>query len=258
MTQGKRHQKILHYLESHSELLVEDACTLFEASPATIRRDFNDLTEKGFVQKTWGGIIKLASSDQNNMLPLSYRKGQFVIEKKRIAEKASSLIQDGNSIMIDGGSTTFQMSPLIANMKIRIITNSILVAYEIDKHRKTKQGAEVFLTGGILYPESGLLVGPQVNQNLRNYSVDIAFLSCGGFDELGPTNSNQLVVDNEQTMISQSKKHILMADSNKAESRNMCLICGWEQINIFITDSRFSNIQLENSLNEKNILVHKV
>ncbi|MDX2190126.1 MAG: DeoR/GlpR family DNA-binding transcription regulator [Bacteroidota bacterium] len=238
MTQGQRHRSILEYLDSKGELIVDVACNLFNASPATIRRDFNQLVNDQLAEKTWGGIIKKMESGNagNSMLPLSYRQEQFVEEKKKIAEKAASLIEDGDVVMIDGGTTTFFMAPFLANRHIRIITNSIIIAYQIDKDKTEKQGAEVFLTGGMLYPESGLLVGPQTNSSIKTYHAKWAFLSAGAVDENGPSNSNQLVVESEQAMIHQSTKTVLLADHSKFDKRNMCSLCNWEDIDQVITN----------------------
>ena len=103
MTQSQRHRSILDFLESHPELVVEDACKLFDASPATIRRDFNELVEQHLAEKTWGGVMKISQFINNGMLPISYRQILHMEEKKLIAEKASSFVQDGDVIFIDGG-----------------------------------------------------------------------------------------------------------------------------------------------------------
>jgi len=238
MTQGQRQRNILDYLEEKGEIIVEDACKFCNASAATIRRDFNELVESGFAEKTWGGIMKRGKAVSSEaMVSLSLRKEQFVKEKQRIAAAASMLVEDGDVIIIDGGSTTYYMASHIANKKIRVITNSIIIAHQIDKDKQSKQGAEVFLTGGMLYPDSGLLVGPQTNQSLRNYNARLAFLSAGALDESGPTNSNQLVVETEQAIIQQSDKIVLLADHSKFGKRNMCRVCSWAEIDYLITDT---------------------
>lgn len=258
MTQGQRHRNIIDYLDEKGELVVEDACRLFEASPATIRRDFNELVEFGFAEKTWGGIIKKATNGTSDtMLPLSYRQEQFIKEKIRIAEAAASFVKDGDVIIIDGGTTTFHMAPFIADKKIRVITNSIIIAYQIDKDKKSKQGAEVFITGGMLYPESGLLIGPQTNLSIKNYNAKYAFLSAGALDENGPTNSNQLVVETEQAIIQQSEKVVLLADHSKFGKRDMCRVCEWEEIDFLVTDINDVSMNLISIIEEK-VEVRKV
>ena len=240
MTQGQRHKLILEYLQSHEELVVEEACQLFDASPATIRRDFNELVSDGRALKTWGGIIKNYESsfiNDKSLVVAPNANDPLEAQKRKIAEKAASFVQDGDVIIVDGGTTTFYMAPFLANKRIRVITNSIIIAYQIDKDKKEKQGAEVILTGGILYPESGLLVGPQANINIKQYKAKWAFLSCGALDNDGPSNSNQLVVETEQTIISQCEKTVLLADATKFGKRHMCQLCDWSSINYLITDA---------------------
>lgn len=257
MTQGQRHREILEYLEKNQELVVEEACKLYNASPATIRRDFVELTEQGYVDKTWGGIVrKTIDSQPNGMLPLAYRQAQNNTEKILIAQKAASFVQEGDVVIVDGGTTTFYMAKYLANKRIRVITNSIIIAYQIDKEKTDKNGAEVILTGGILYQESGILVGPLANENIKKYSADWAFLSAGALDEQGPTNSNQLVVETEQIILSQCKKSVLLADSSKFGKKHMCLLSDWTKINVLITDNSTENSDLIHKIGTFGVEIH--
>ncbi len=242
MSQRSRIKAIVHLLQQKSELTVDEACKLFDASPATVRRDFNLLTANGEVEKTWGGIARL-SDHKSDMQPLRFRQTQNIQEKKAIAKKAASLVQEGDVILIDGGTTTLEMALLIANLKIRIITNSLLIAHEIQHKRAGWKGAEIFLTGGFLYPDSGLIVGPEANKNIMQYHADYAFLSAGGIEEKIITNSNQLVVETERTMMQQSDQVIILADKSKIGSRNMVKLCDPEEVDILIT-----NVQVDNPI----------
>ncbi|MDX2195829.1 MAG: DeoR/GlpR family DNA-binding transcription regulator [Cytophagales bacterium] len=239
MTQVHRHRLILERIHSHGAISVDEACEMYNTSPATIRRDFNQIVSDGKADKTWGGIIK--KSDElytiNGMLPVSYRKEQNITEKILIAQKAASLIQDGDVVMIDGGTTTYYMAPYIAAKKIRIITNSIIIAMQIDIERKQSNGAEVFLTGGMLYPESGLLIGPQTNISIKNYYAKYTFLSAGAIDADGPSNSNQMVVETEKAMIQNCKNVVLLADHSKFGQKHMCSVCEWSDITFLISNT---------------------
>lgn len=237
MTKKQRLQEMKDYLIDHGELTVTEACEVFKASPATIRRDFNTLIQKGQVGKTWGGITKLEDQDTST-LTVAHRQTLFAHEKERIAEQAASYIQDGDIIIIDGGTTTFFMTKYIAHKRIRVITNSILIAYQIDKDRNKNYGAgaEVFVTGGLSYPDSGLLVGPQAISNIRQYHANTAFLSVGGIGSEQATNSNQLVVETERAIMEQSEKVIMLADHSKLGKRSMCEICNISDIDVLITN----------------------
>lgn len=259
MSHRNRIKSILEHLVSHEDLTVEEACQLFDASPATIRRDFNLLMEKGEVDKFWGGIkARQNKKMSNSMMPVFYRESINMVEKKRIAQKAASMIEDGEVIIIDGGSTTMYMAEYIANKNIKIITNSILIASQIDLARDSQEGAEVFLTGGSLFPSSGLLVGPQANANIRQYNAGKAFLSVGGLSEFGVTNSSQLVSETEQTIIEQSKELIVLADHSKFNINDMCKVCDISDIDVLITDESPDINALLRIYAEKNITIERV
>jgi DeoR/GlpR family transcriptional regulator of sugar metabolism len=258
MNQKQRLKEINNYLSQHFELTVAEACDIFKASPATIRRDFKLLIQKKEVEKTWGGVSSPAGANANSMSPFSLRQSLFVSEKNKIAEKAASYVKDGDIIIIDGGTTTFFLAKYIAQKKIKVITNSILIAYQIDKDRNKNSGAEVFVTGGLMYPNSGLLVGPQSIANIKQYHANWAFLSVEGIQSEQATNSNQLVVETEMAIIEQSEKVIMLADHSKFGKRSMCTICPIDKIDILITDDYEDNKSIIAEIKKKGIEVIEV
>ena len=234
MKQNFRLQKIRDYLQDREELTVDEACELLQASPATVRRDFNELTGDGEIEKTWGGVTRRRSVD--GMKPLFYRQTHSVAEKKAIARAAVALIRDGDVVMIDGGTTTLEMASLLVGKRVRIVTNSLLIANKIHLEQNGWPGSELFMTGGFLYPDSGLLVGPEATQTILQYHADWAFLSCGGIDAAGVTNSNQLVVETEKNMIRQSTRAVVLADGSKFGTRSMSKICDFGELTMIITN----------------------
>jgi DeoR/GlpR family transcriptional regulator of sugar metabolism len=260
MQQRERFREIKKYLMSNIELSVQEACELYQASPATIRRDFNQLAEDGEVIKTWGGIkLPPVAMPLEGLTSPAYRKGVRENEKRKIAEKAASLVEDGDVILIDGGTTTYYMTSFLTAKNIRVITNSILIAHKIDQDRQAKFGnAEVFITGGFIYPHSGLLVGPQAIANIQQYHANKAFLSVGGIDLEMASNSNQLIVESEQAIIQQSEKIIMLADSSKFGKKSMVKLCELEEIDILITDYTENNEALIGQIRNRNVSVMEV
>ncbi len=237
MNQRERQKRILTIVDRQYEMTVNEASMAFGASPATIRRDFDDLLEKGLVKKIWGGItVKSGGGINHVMLPVAIRETKYAEEKNRIARKGASLVKDGDVIIIDGGTTTLALAPYLANRNVRIITNSILIAHQIYKERDSDQGAEVFLTGGLLFPDSGLLVGPQTSENIKQFNAVLGFISVGGIDGLSATNTDQLIVANEKAIIQQSQKSVILADHSKFGKKDMCKICDLSDVDILITD----------------------
>ncbi len=235
MKPSVRSREILALLQERQELTVEEACSLFHISEATVRRAFAALAEEGKAEKTWGGLRSLASGSQP-ILPSGLREELHGEEKRRIAEKAASLCADGDIIFIDGGTTTLQMARWLAARPLRIVTHSLLIAHEIDRLRSGPNGAEVFLTGGYLYPRSGMLVGPEAVESLRKHHATIAFLSVGGVTEEGITNNHHLVVEVERAMIERADRIVLLADASKFGRRELVPECGWDEIDLLVTD----------------------
>ena len=236
MSLNKRERQILERLALRGELSVEEVCREFEISPATVRRTFVAIVSKGLAAKTWGGIHTLPNASVHEMTPSVLRDSRNAEAKELIARAAAKLVQDGDVVAIDGGTTTLRLAPWLANRAVRIVTNSILIAHRIEQLRTGANGAEVFLTGGLVYPGSGLLVGPQAVANLRQYHSQWAFLSVGGLDLDGATNTNQLVVESERAIIDNTENAVILADASKWTQRDMVRQCKWSEISRVITD----------------------
>jgi DeoR/GlpR family transcriptional regulator of sugar metabolism len=240
MQRLERQRALIALVERQGDLTLEEACRSFTISPATARRDFLEIVSRGGAEKTWGGLRRNASADvmPGDMIPSDLREGLNTGQKERIAQAACDLVKDGDVLMIDGGTTTLCMAPHLANRRVRILTNSLLIAHRIDRLRTAREGADVFLTGGYLYPGSGLLVGSQAVENLANYNARWAFLSCAGLDAQGATNTNQLVVESERAMIRMAEKAVVLADASKWGKRDMVRAVAWGEIAMLVTDAK--------------------
>lgn len=234
MTPTQRKQEILDLLRERNALTVEEVCKHFDISPATVRRSFVSLAEEGLAAKTWGGIKLIPA--HRGMGPTRLRLNHMLEEKQWIAAEAAALVDEGSVVFIDGGSTTFQMAQHLASRNVRIVTNSILVAHEIDRLRVDSDGAEVFLTGGFLYPRSGLLVGSEAVKSIRGYNAAAAFLSAGGIHDNGATNNHHLVVEVERAMLEAAARVYVLADHTKFGHLEMVHECSWNEIDAIITD----------------------
>lgn len=236
MHRKQREREILELVATRGELSISEACRDFAISPATARRDFARLASLGLAQKTWGGLMRLDGYPAADMVPSGVRESRQAAQKECIARAAAGLVKDGDVVAIDGGTTTLRLAPYLANRPVRIITNSILIAHRIDRLRTGPSGAEVFLTGGYLYPGSGLLVGPEAVANIGQYHARWAFLSAGGLDPEGATNTNQLVVASERAMIAHCDHAVILADSSKWDRQDMVRQCSWDEIGWLVSD----------------------
>lgn len=236
MKRRQRLKQILELLGEEPELSLEEACRRLDASAATIRRAFVELQQSGQVERTWGGV-KLAGTGTLRLGPPAFAKRleQETLSKKAIARAAAELLRDGDVVMIDGGTTTFQLADFIALKRIRVITNSLVIAQAIDRLKAGRLGAEVSLTGGLLEPESGIVVGPQAEEFIRRYRATWAFLGAAGIDGEAATNYNEAVLASERLMISQAERLAVLADHTKLGRRAMCELCATPEVDYLFT-----------------------
>ncbi|MEI9898355.1 MAG: DeoR/GlpR family DNA-binding transcription regulator [Chthoniobacter sp.] len=236
MKRRQRQRQILELLQADPELAVDAACARLGASAATIRREFAQLAAEGRVDKTWGGIrLKASSPPPAGPAAFHQRLAENATEKRALAEAAAALLEDGDVAMIDGGTTTYQLCEFIALKRIRIITNSLVIAQAVDRLKGRQRGAEIYLTGGILQPESSVLSGPPAEAFLKRYHARWAFLSAAGVDAKEATNHNEAVLASERLMIEQSERVALLVDHTKLGQRAMCAICPLTKVDHLFT-----------------------
>jgi DeoR/GlpR family transcriptional regulator of sugar metabolism len=232
----ERRRLLRGHLAEHGEIGLAEACRLLGASTATLRRDFEQLVTAGHATRQWGVLKPAATGLPGGMTPFADREGLEAKAKAAIAREAATLVADGDVVFVDGGTTTLRLATHLAGRRIKIITNSIAIAHVIDRERRGRLGAEVFLTGGQLWPDSFLLVGPQARATLDNYKARLAFLSAAGLDRNGASNNNELVVEVEQKMMAQSAQTILLVDASKFGRRAMAPICELRKLHTLITN----------------------
>jgi len=241
MQRLERQRALVMLVERQGDVTLEEVCRSFDVSPATARRDFSELVARGAAARAWGGLKRKPGASttpsEGDIVPSDLRETLHSAEKARIARAACALVRDGDILIVDGGTTTLGMAMPLANRPVRILTNSLLVALQIDRLRTAREGAEVFLAGGQLYPGSGLLVGPQTIGNIDGCHARWAFLSAGGLDREGTTNTNQWVVECERAMIRRAEQSVVLADSSKWGRRDMVRACRWSQVTMLITDA---------------------
>lgn len=224
-------------LEEQGDLGLDEACRLFGISTATARRDFQALAREHRAERRHGFLVRATPRPGEPMPPLAARSRHNLAAKQQIAAHAAGLLRDGDSLFVDGGSTTACLAAHLATRPLRVVTNSVLLAHDIEAARRGSVRCEVLLAGGTVFPESGMTVGPQARAFLAQFQVRWAFLSAAGLAASGPTNHNELVVEVESQMISQAEKTVLLADSGKLNRSEVCTICPWKKIELLVTDA---------------------
>lgn len=206
-------------------------------SPLTIRRDLQIMENEGLLIRKRGGAVSRNRSVTME-LPYTVKQLQNVEAKKRIAEAASSLIEDGNSLILDSGSTTYALAVRLAAYRhLSVVTNDLQIA------TKLAANAEINLicTGGVARANVFSLQGGLTESCIRSLRVDLTFLGADAVHPEGTVyNVNIEEIPIKQAMIHAATKVILLADSSKFEVRGFAKVCDLSDIDTVITDNRIT------------------
>ena len=209
MNAAGRQLRIRQLLEAQEFVDQETLCRELEASESSVRRDLIALEGEGVLRRVYGGAIAIETRD--HALDFDWQSTRMAEEKKRIAAATAELIEDEQTVIFDGGSTTAAVARLLTNRNLHVITNSLAIADIFSDSRQI----EVTLTGGYLYPRLRTMLGPVCEQMLAGVTADLVIMGIGGVTAAGFGNSNTLVVGPERKMIEVSRKVILVADHTK-------------------------------------------
>jgi DeoR family transcriptional regulator of aga operon len=249
MTTAKRRSIILRKLDEHFEVNVSELSKLFHVSEVTIRHDLSSLENKNLLVRARGGAIKANIINRDPKLAEKTQKN--LKEKKLLAKLAVSLIKEGDTILIDSGSTTEEVAKLLTNYKsLTIVTNAINVVWQFTDN----PNITVIVPGGILRHNSFSLVGMTFEQNLNEYYCDKLLLGVDAIDINGIYTPNIEEANLNRTMIKIAKELIVITDSSKFDKRSLTKIVDIEAINTIITDSGISS-SLKKMFEEKGITV---
>lgn len=227
---NQRQNQILELLASRGKIEVIELSQIFEVSQVTIRKDLNELEEKGLIRREHG-FAELRSRDD-----VAGRLAYHFETKRKIAEKAAEMIQDGDTIMIESGSCCALLAEQIAETRkdVAIITNSAFIADYIRKNTNV----QIILLGGIYQKESQVMTGPMVRQCAENYFVRYFFIGTDGYTErTGFTNSDPMRAQAVRDMAGQTDEVVILTESEKFQQRGSIPIHIKDQPKRIITDS---------------------
>lgn len=234
MHESERHRIILSAVQEKPVVTVQDIAELTDASEATIRRDIASLHVQGKLRRVRGGAEAVHPPQLGNLAARPFRVSESVnIDKKRaIARKAVDLCEDGDAIIINGGTTTFQMVHYMSARRLQVMTNSFAIAEHLVKHSK----CNVSIPGGAIYRDQSLILSPFDNDAIRNFYARRMFIGAQGIGALGIMESDALVIQSEQKLMRQAEELIVMVDSSKFRKRSSLILCPLENVTTIITD----------------------
>src|SRR5215471_1472571 len=231
MQAEERQQRIGEYLQKVEFASLEEIAKQVNVSISTIRRDLTVLEVGGILKRTHGGArIVVPRSDE---FTFSARDTHQLAEKEAIGRACAELIVPNQSVIIDAGTTVYHVARYLESKSPQIITNSLPVANLFASANRL----EVVLSGGVIYPRLGVLVGPLAVEAFRKIHVDIAIMSAGGLALKGITNSHGLLIDIQRAMIHASKKVIFCMDHTKLGRESVLPLCGLDCVDAIVSDT---------------------
>jgi DeoR family fructose operon transcriptional repressor len=228
----QRQEKILHILHREQFVKVAQLSSLLGTSDASIRRDLQALEEAGLLRRTHGGAV--CSQPAGFEPSIAEKQDRFRSEKAAIARAAVDLVESGETILLDAGSTTLHMAALLKHRDgIVVVTNAVNIAREL-----ATGGLEITVTGGTLRPNTLALVGPVAETTLAGLHVDKLFLATNGVDlKRGLTTPNLGEAQIKRAMIDSARQVIVVTDHSKFGCVAFSQFCTLDRIDCLITDA---------------------
>ncbi|WP_181708103.1 DeoR/GlpR family DNA-binding transcription regulator [Chthonobacter rhizosphaerae] len=234
MHERERQRIILSAVQERPVATVQDIVELTGVSEATIRRDIAALALQGRLRKVRGGAEALHPPQIGTLTARPFRVSESVniAQKRAIAREAVKLCQDGDSIIINGGTTTFQMVHHLAGRRLQVLTNSFAIAEHLVKNTK----CTTIVPAGAVYREQNIILSPFENDGTAHFYAKRMFMGAQGVSPLGIMESDSLIIQSEQRLMRQADELVLLVDSSKFQTRSSLILCPLERATTIVTD----------------------
>ena len=235
MLLDQRRGNILELVESKGFASLQELADAVGVSESTVRRDVEHLDRIGQIRRTRGGAAYVGES----LSAFDERTTQAVQEKQRVGRTAAQLIQPGETILLDGGTTTLEVARhlAVAAVPLQVVTNSLPIVNLL----ATAPQIELIQLGGYLYPKTGVFLGPITVASLKGLRVRRVILSAGGITADGLFNSNSLLVEAERAMIAAAEEVIVVADHSKFGHAELAFLAPLTAVHRLVSDVALSD-----------------
>jgi DeoR family transcriptional regulator of aga operon len=241
MTQQQRLNALLELVSERGNVTITEIGEALSVSAATARRDLAALAEQRLVTRTHGGASALGTGYE---LPLQYKIARQAEAKMAIARAAVELVSPGDSVGLNGGTTTSEVARVLGRVDwfsrsdgdfgVTIVTNALNIAYELSVRSHVK----IVVTGGVARRQSYELVGPLVAATLFDVALDVAILGVDGLSaQFGATTLHEGEADVSRQFARTARKVVIVADSTKIQRATFARICPLDQVDVLITDA---------------------
>ncbi len=230
MSVQERRSRLLELVRSQGFAGLPNLAQTLKVSESTVRRDLDFLEQQQVLRRTHGGVNYTGPSPK---LPhFDQRQNENWTKKQEIAGAAVARIADGETILLDGGSTTYELAQLLVGRSVQVVTNSLPVGTLF----AGSDTADLVMVGGYVHARTGVLLGPYANQMLAELKVQKAVLSVAGLNEDGFYNSNLLLVETERAMMAAADEVIVLVDSTKFDRSSLAHLCDLGGIDTLVVD----------------------
>lgn len=226
-----RRLRIRELLEGSEFVDLGSLCRELESSESTVRRDLIALEGEGVLRRVHGGALSERSRPPRADFAAHSRR--MLPEKQRIAKLTAALVEDGQTLLLDGGSTAAAVAAELVDRTLRVVTNSLPIAEVLKNARRV----DVTLTGGYLDRQWGVMLGPVCEQMLGELAADVVVMGMAGITERGFSNNNALVVGSERKMIEVSRRVIIVADHTKFGHAAMMPVAPLDVADVVVSDT---------------------
>lgn len=233
--QNTRHDQLLDRLRARGWVDIQELCAVLGVSEATVRRDLAELERRGLLQRTHGGALSPQQITQE--FPNAHRMVQNATEKARIGKIAAQMVQPGDAIFLDAGTTTLNVARNLAwREDLTFVTNGTDIIATLTAGDAAPR---LFVTAGEFYPFNHSLSGPLAATSIRGFNVDRLFLSVSAVD----LNRGQIAISTpalaeaQQAMIEIAQEVIVVADHTKFLRSALCVIAPLAQVDRIVTDT---------------------
>lgn len=250
----ERRRRIGAWVRERGSATVNELAHAFGVSTVTVRNDLQALERSGAIERSHGGALPAAHGPVAEA-PLRVKQARHHREKVRIARAAAAMIGDGDTIILDSGSTTFEIARLIGRLPLRsltVVTNALNIAVEL---ASGPSHIRVLMLGGVLRQMSHSMVGPDAEQTLSRLAADRLFLGADGIDlEMGVTTADPTEAQLNTRMVAAARQTVVLADSSKFGRRSLSPIAPLQAVHCIVTD-RHAPVKLVEAFRARNIEV---
>jgi DeoR family fructose operon transcriptional repressor len=240
MKATERQLRIRQMLESRDFLGLETLCRELDASESSVRRDLDILEGECVLKRVYGGAVPV-QPPVHSAFDYAEESARLSDEKARIARLTAGLIEDGQTVILDGGSTVAAVARELAGKSLHIVTNSLPIAESLEAVRNI----ELTLTGGYLDPRLRVMLGPFCEQMLGAIRADAVNMGIGSISESGFSNNNTLVVGSEKKMVEIADRVIIVADHTKFGRGGMFPVAPLNAADIVVSDRELASGYVE-------------